>query len=73
MKKGIEHIGVGIYARLQEEILDRRVNNFVLLSSPINGEGSKSWEPVVPVACGMGRFEWEYLTQFQCEDLCFRI
>ena len=58
-----------VYTRLQEKVSDRRVNIFVLLLSPINGEGSKNCEPVVPITYGMGRFEWEFL----CEDLYFWI
>ena len=62
-----------VYTRLQEKVADRRVNIFVLLLSPINGEGSKNCEPIIPITYGMGRFEWEYLTQFLCEDLYFWI
>ena len=62
-----------VYTQLQEKVSDRRVNIFVLLLSPLNGDGSKNWEPVIPITYGMGRFEWEYLTQFLCEDLYFQI
>ena len=54
-----------------EKVADRRGNIFVLLLSPINGEGNKNCEPIIPITYRMRRFEWEYLTQFLYKDLYF--
>ena len=35
--------------RNMEKVADRRENIFVLFLSPVNGEGSKSCEPVFPL------------------------